>query len=148
MENSWNAIEVTPNLKWSETCAICEANRAITFAITSAKPCVPVVTLSSQDNAKLLQQLKSGFKRTINRNKYQQKTCKYDAKNWYLDKLISPSFQWVNRIIVLSFKNENDRLGHTEYYLLRVELKDYSVKIDGGNFFDQPTNDDTKTWKH
>ena len=44
-----------------------------TFAITDTKLYVPVVTLSSQDNVKLLDQLKSGFKRTINWNKYQSK---------------------------------------------------------------------------
>ena len=41
-----------------------------TFAITDTKRNVRVATLSTQDNAKLLQQLKSGFKRTINWNKY------------------------------------------------------------------------------
>ena len=66
-------IEVTHDLDWSENCAICEAARATKFAMTSAKLCVPVVTLSTQDNAKFLQQLKSGFKRTINWNNYQSK---------------------------------------------------------------------------
>ena len=44
--------------------------------MTDAKLYLPVVTLSIEDNAKLLQQLKSGFKRTINWNTkqmYQQK---------------------------------------------------------------------------
>ena len=41
------------------------------FTITDTKLYVPVVTLSTQDNTKLLQQLKSGFKRTINWNKHQ-----------------------------------------------------------------------------
>ena len=49
--------EVTLDLIWSENCVICEANRAKTFAMTSAKFYVPVVTLSTQDNANLLQQL-------------------------------------------------------------------------------------------
>ena len=40
-----------------------------TFTITDTKLYVPVVTLSTQDNAKLLEQLKSGFKKTINWNK-------------------------------------------------------------------------------
>ena len=44
-----------------------------TFTITETNLYVPVVTLSTQDNAKLLPQLKSGFKRTINRNKYLSK---------------------------------------------------------------------------
>ena len=49
------------------------ANQGATFAITETKLYVSVVTLSTQDNAKLLQQLKSGFKRIINWNKYLQK---------------------------------------------------------------------------
>ena len=52
------------------------AAQATKFSITDAKPYVPVVTLSTQDNAKVLQQLKSGFKRTINWNKYQTKVFK------------------------------------------------------------------------
>ena len=47
------------------------ADQATTFSITDTKLYVPVATLSTQDNAKLLEQLKSGFKRTINWNKYQ-----------------------------------------------------------------------------
>ena len=46
------------------------ANQATTFAITDTKLYVPVVTLSLDNNAKLLEQLKSGFKRTINWNRY------------------------------------------------------------------------------
>ena len=45
-------------------------NQARTCTITSTKFYVPAVTLSAQDNAKLLQQLKLDIKRTINRNKY------------------------------------------------------------------------------
>ena len=56
---------------WSSTCVITNSTGAGRFAITDTKLYVPVVTLSTQDNAKLLQQLKSGFKRTINWNKYQ-----------------------------------------------------------------------------
>ena len=47
--------------------------KATTFAITDTKLYVPVITLSTHDNAKSLQQLKSGYKRTINWNKYQLK---------------------------------------------------------------------------
>ena len=75
-----------------------------TFAITDTKLFVPVVTLSTQDNAKLLQKLKSSFKRTINWNKYETKVS-VQALNLYLDFLINSSFQGVNRLLVLSFKN-------------------------------------------
>ena len=60
------------------------ANQVPTFTITDTKLSVPVVTLSTQDNAKLLKQLKSGFKRTIYWNKYQYK-MKTQAQNWYLN---------------------------------------------------------------
>ena len=46
-------------------------NQAPRFAIFDTKTYVPVVTLSAQDNANQLQQLKTGFKRTVNWNKYQ-----------------------------------------------------------------------------
>ena len=49
------------------------ANQSATFLITDTKLYDPVLTLSTQDNAKLLQQSKSSFKRTINWNKYQLK---------------------------------------------------------------------------
>ena len=63
-----------------------------TFAITDTKLFVPVVTLSTQDNAKLLEQLKSSFKRTINWNKYHSKLS-VQAPDPCLDFLINPSFQ-------------------------------------------------------
>ena len=58
---------------------------------------VPVVTLSTQDNAKLLPQSKSGFKRTISRNKYLLKS-ELLPQNPYINRLIDPSFQGVNRL--------------------------------------------------
>ena len=65
--------EVEPVLTWSTVCVIIYtdvANQVPTFTITETNLDVPVVTLSTQDNAKLLPQLKSGFKRTISWNKY------------------------------------------------------------------------------
>ena len=61
------------------------------FVITDTKLYVPVITLSTQDNAKLLKKLKSGFKRTINWNKYQSKMST-ERQNNYLDYSIDPSF--------------------------------------------------------
>ena len=83
LTNFWRTLEmslmnckVSLILTWSENCVIVPtdvANQNATFAITDTKLYVPVVTLSTQDNAKLLQQLKSGFKRVINWNKYLSK---------------------------------------------------------------------------
>ena len=57
-------------LKWSSICVITISTGEGRFTITDTKVYVPVVTLSTQDNAKLLQQIKSGFRSTFNWNKY------------------------------------------------------------------------------
>ena len=62
--------------------------------------------------------------------------------------MINPSFQGVNRLFVLSFENENDRTLHSNYYLPKVEIKDYNVIIDGKNFFDQSINSNLKTYEN
>ena len=95
---------------------------------------VLVITLSTQNNIKLLKQLKSRFKRKINQSIYLKKTNQ--AQNKYLDFLIDINFQRVNRL-VLSLKDINGRESYWQYYLPIVEIKDY-VMINGGNFFDQP----------
>ena len=100
--------EVNLILTWSSTCVITNPTCAGRFAITDRKLYVPVVTLSTQGHAKLLQQLKSGLKRTINQNKYKSDPKTY-AQNQYLNHLVDPSFQGVNRLFELSFENENDR---------------------------------------
>ena len=76
---------------------------ATKFKITDTKLYVPVVTLSTQDNEKLLQQLKSGFKRTINWNKYQPKVSP-ERQNQYLNFLIDPSFQGVIKLCFIVWK--------------------------------------------
>ena len=101
-------------LSWSRYCVITNSTGAGKFAITETKLYVPVVTLSTQDNTKLLQQLKSDFKRTINWNKYESR-IKTFSRNRYLNYLINPGFQGVNRLFVLSFENENDRTSHSTY---------------------------------
>ena len=78
LSNFWRTLEmslinceVNLILTWSSTCVITNSTGAGIFAVTDTKLYVLVVTLSTQDNIKLLQQLQSGFKRTINWNKYQ-----------------------------------------------------------------------------
>ena len=89
--------------------------------------------------------MKSDFKRTINWNKYQSKVT-IQAPNPYLDYLIDPSFQGVNRLFVLSFENQDDVTVHTKYYLPTVEMKDYNVMINGQNFLDQLVKNDLRTY--
>ena len=149
MENSWNAIngEVSLFLTWSSTCVITNSTGEGRFTITVRKRYVPVVTLWTLDNAKLLQQLKSGFKRTINWNKYQSDPKTY-SKNRYLNHLVNPSFHGVNKLFVLSFENKNDRTSNSNSYLPKVEIKNYNVMTDGKILFDQPINSSLKTWKY
>ena len=80
LSNFWRALEMLPinceitlDLTWSSNHVIYKVGRATTFEVTDTKLYVPVVTLSTQGNEKLLQQLKSDFKRTLNWNKYQSK---------------------------------------------------------------------------
>ena len=116
-----------------------------TFVITDTKLNVPDVTLSTQDNAKLLEQLKSGFERTIKWNKYQTKVS-VQAPNLYLDFLVDPRFQGVKKLFVLSLENKDNRTLHTKYNLPTVEIKDYKIMIDGRNFSDQPNKKNLKTY--
>ena len=118
----------------------------LAFKITDTKLYVPVVTLSNQDNVKLLKHLESGFKRTTNWNKYQSKKNKCRAQNRYLDFLIDPSFQAVNRLFLLSFKDENGRERDKQYFLPTAEIKDYNVMIDERNFFDQTVKNNLRTY--
>ena len=93
------------------------------------------VTFSTEDNSKLLQQLKPGLERTINMNKYKSEQKKL-AGNRCLNHLINPSFQGVSRLFVLSFENEDEKKSHSTYYLPKIKIKDYNVMIDGKKFFD------------
>ena len=94
--------EINFIITWSTHCFIVDdsvASPVPAFAINDTKVYVLLLTLSTEDNAKLLQKLKSDFKRTINWNKYQSKLIMHGPTQ-YLDYLIDPSFQVVNRFLV------------------------------------------------
>ena len=139
--------EVNLILTWPKDCLITNSTSEGKLAIKETKLYVPVVTLSTKDIEKLLQQLKSGFKKTISCNKYES-SIKTFAQNRYLNYLINPSFQGINRLFVLPFENENGRTSHSTYYLPKAEIKDYNVMIDGRNFFNQPINSMNKTYEN
>ena len=139
--------EVSLLLTWTSTYVVTNSTGEWKFTITDTKIYIPVVTLSTQDNAKLLQQLKSDFRRTIDGNKYQSDPKIY-AQNRYLNHLVNPSFQGVNLLFVLSFENENDSTSNSNYYLPKVEIRDYNVTTDSKNFFDQPINSELKTYEN
>ena len=154
LSNFWRTLdmplincEVILILTWSENCVIVSTNvenQNATFAITDTKLYVPEITLSQQDNAKLLEQLKSGYKRVISWNKYLSKP-ELLAQNPCLNHLNQPSFQGINRFFVLAYENDTQRTSVKGYYLPNVEIKNYNVMINGEKVFDQPVKNNKKT---
>ena len=69
-------------------------------------------------------------------------------KTNHLNHLLDPCFQEVSRLVVLPFENENDRTSHSGYYLPKLEIKDYNIKNDSKNVFEQPINNDSKTYEN
>ena len=146
---------VSLTLTWSENCVLTskatreadpDADPAVAginnptnavFKITERKLYVPVVALSAEDDNKLLEQLKTGFKRTIKWNKYRSEMSN-QTKNNNLNYLINTTFTNMNRLYVLSFKNEEVRTSFSKYYVPKVESKDFNVLIDGKPIFEIP----------
>ena len=110
--------EIYLNLTRSTIYVITNSKGIGTFAIIDTKLYIPVVTLSTQDYENILQQLKSGFKRTIKRNKYLSKKSLERPKKPYLNYLAESSFQ---EVIVFLF-----------YHLKMMHTKQDTI-------FDQPT---------
>ena len=128
--NFWRAInipliscEVCFELKWNKKCVITSlqqvqvdsgppgVNRSptgATLAISDCKLHVPVVTLSKDDEIKLLTNLKSGFTREIIWNKYRPQMST-EAANSNLNILMDPTFTNVNRLFVVAYQNDDDR---------------------------------------
>ena len=107
------------------------------FQITDTKLYVPVVTLSKENNIKLLEQLKSGFKGTIKWNKYRSQMT-IQPQNNNLNYLIDPTFTSVNSLFVLPFPRNNNtdsRYSYSNYYVPKVKISDSNVLINGKRFF-------------
>ena len=155
--NFWTALnipliscEVSLELKWDKNCVITSleqrgiggdnrdnAPTGATIAINDCKLYVPAVTLSKDDEIKLLTNLKSGFKREIIWNRYRSQMTT-EAVNNNLNFLIDPTFTNVNRLFVLTYQNADDIQSFSQFYLPNVMVKDYNVIIDKLAFFDLP----------
>ena len=166
--NFWRSLdiplincEITLILSWYKECVLvgrafrgppaAAANRINSptdakFEITDCKLYVPVVTLSAENDNKLLEQLKSGFRTTIKWNKYMSQMSNQN-KNNNLNYLIDPAFSNFNRLFALSFENEDDRISYYKYYMPSVEIKDYNVLIDGNASFELPIKNIEKTYE-
>ena len=113
------------------------------FQITDTKLYVPVITLSRENDKKLLEQW----------SKYRSQMT-VQNKNNNLNYLIDPTFTKVNRLFVLLFEriNENDakkdyRDSFSNYYVPNVEIKDFNVLIDGKSFFDLPVKNEEEAYE-
>ena len=92
----------TANPRFNPPVPAVQVPSGATFKLKNTKLHVPVVTLSRENNKKLLKQLKSEFKRTAEWNKYRSQMTIQNNKN-NLNYLIDPTFTKVNRLSVLSF---------------------------------------------
>ena len=164
--NFWRALnipliscEVSLELKWDKNCIITSleqrdiggGNRdnapiGATLSITVCKLYVPSVTLSKDDETKLLTNLKSGFKREIIWNKYRSQMTA-EALNNNLNILIDTTFTNVNRLFVLAYQTANDRQSFSQFYLSNVMVKDYNVIIDKLAFFDLPIKTEEEAYE-
>ena len=173
LSNFWRTLdmplincEINLILTWSENCVLTSkatrdavpaqgGNPAVTrvnnptnarFKITDTKLYVPVVTLSTKDDNNFLEQLKSGFKRTIKWNKYRSEMTNQTKTN-HLNYLIDPTFTKVNRLFVLSFENEEGRTSFSKYYVPKVEIKNFNMLIDGKSFFEVPVKNKEEAYE-
>ena len=164
--NFWRALniplisyEVSLKLTWDKNCVITSleqrdigggnrdnAPTGATLATNNCKLYVPAVTLSKDDEIKLLTNLKSGFKREIIWNKYRPQITT-EAVNNNLNNLIDPTFTNVNRLFVLAYQTANDRQSYSQFYLPRVMVKDFNVIIDKLAFFDLPIKTEEEAYE-
>ena len=167
--NFWRALnipliscEVFLELKWNKNCVLTSLERrqvdagppvvrdnaptGATLSITDCNLYVPVVTLSKDDEIKLLTNLKSGFKREIIWNKYRSQMTTDEINN-NLNILIDPTFTNVNRSFVLAYRTADDRQSFFQFYLPNVMVKDYNVIIDKLAFFDLPMKTEEEAYE-
>ena len=168
--NFWRALNIpliscnaSLELKWDKNCIITsnQINRNLdggntaaptgaTFTINDCKLYVPVVTLSKDDEIKLLTNSKSGFKREIKWNKYRSQMST-EAANNNLDLLVDPTFTNVNRLFDLAYlignNNNDNRKSFLQFYLPRVMIKDFNVIIDKLAFFDLPIKTEEEAYE-
>ena len=138
--------KVKLSLSWDPNCVLPNLVGTSTFTIADAKLYVRIVTLSTEDNAKLSKLSSEGFKRPVYWNKYKiipSITCN---ENVYIREFFDASYQGVTRFFVLAYR---DRCGdnrvtddsYRRYFLPRVKIENCNIEIDGRNFYDQPIND-------
>ena len=141
--------KVKLSLTWHKNCILSSVADDSTFAIADTKLYVPIVTLKTEDNTKLLKLLSKGFKRPIYWNEYKVTPNKnYDA-NVYIRERLDASIQGVGKLFVVAYGKENDDAtenSYRKYFLSRMKIKHYNIEIDGRNFYNQSINDSVKQY--
>ena len=156
------SCEVSLELKWNKNCVITSLEQRLVdagppetrdnapadanLAINKCKLYIPVVTLSKDDEIKLLTNLKSEFMREIEWNKYRSQMST-EAINNNLNILIDPTFTNVNRLFDLAYQNADDRQSFSQFYLPKVMVKDYNAIIDKLAFFDLPIKTEEEAYE-
>ena len=153
------SCEVSLELKWNKNCVITSqqigvnldggntaAPTGATLTINNCKLYMPVITLSKNDEIKLLTNLKSGFTREIEWNKYKSQMST-EEENSNLNILINPTFTNVNKLFVLAYQTADDRESFSQFYLPKVMVKDFNVIIDKLAFFDLPIKTEEEAYE-
>ena len=134
------------SLNWYRTnyVTIIGNGTAATFTITDTKLYVPIVTLKTEENAKLSKLLNEGFKRSVYWNHYKIFLKDY-AANENITERLDASFQGVSKLFVLAYQRGDDNYVNEEAFnkcfLPKIKIEKYNVEIDGRNFYDQAIND-------
>ena len=153
---------ISLELKWDKNCVITsleerqvdvgppvvrdDSPTGATLAINDCKLYIPVVTLSKDDEIKLLTNLKSGFTREIEWNKYRSQMSTEEENN-NLNILIDPTFTNVNRLFVLTYQTADDRHSYSQFYLPKIMVKDFNVIVDKLAFFDLPIKTEQEAYE-
>ena len=156
------SCEVSLELKWDKNCVKTSLEQRQVDAgppvvrynvptgaalnINDCKLYIPVLTLSKDDEIKLLTNLKSGFKRETKWNKYRSQMST-EAINNNLNILIDPTFTNVNRLFVLACQDDTNRQSFSQFYLPGVMVKDFNVIIDKLEFFDLPIKTEEEAYE-
>ena len=140
--------KVELSLTWNPNCVLSNLVGASTFTITDAKFYVPIVTLSTEDNAKLSKLLSKGFKRPIIWNKYKVIRNKTNDENNYVRERVDASYQGVQRLFVLAYRDRGgaNRVTADSHWRYFLKNWNYNIEIDRRNFYVQPINDFIKQY--
>ena len=129
--------EVELSLEWYTKCVTIIGGTNATFVTRDAQLYVPVVSLKTEDNAKLSKLLNEGFKRSVYWNKYIAILRNY-AINKNIRKRLDASFQGVSELLVIAYKRGDDHYVNEEafnkYFLPKITIEKYNIEIDGIKF--------------